>query len=164
MCSAASSSTGRGSRAGLHTDVQARQKRRPAPSRDTRKPQRLATPQAHTRPIFFHVPSRNIPPSRYTAAMTTAASGEPQHAASAAPATIAQIAELAGVSVPTVSKVVNGRAQVAPETRARVEAVIRSHGFQRRKRLSAAPSVHVELVFHELEGAYAMEAIRGAER
>ena len=76
--------------------------------------------------------------------------------------TIARIAELAGVSVPTVSKVVNGHAQVAAETRARVEAVIHRHGFERRRR-SAAASAHVELVFHELEGAYAMEIIRGAK-
>ena len=76
--------------------------------------------------------------------------------------TIARIAELAGVSVPTVSKVVNGHAQVAAETRARVEAVIHRHGFQRRRR-PAASSAHVELVFHELEGAYAMEIIRGAQ-
>ena len=93
--------------------------------------------------------------------MTTAASGEPEPP-SGAPVTIARIAEMAGVSVPTVSKVVNGRAHVAPETRARVEAVISRHGFQRQKR-PAAPSAHVELVFHELEGAYAMEVIRGAE-
>jgi DNA-binding LacI/PurR family transcriptional regulator len=76
--------------------------------------------------------------------------------------TIARIAELAGVSVPTVSKVVNGHAQVGAETRARVEAVIHRHGFQRRRR-PAASSAHVELVFHELEGAYAMEIIRGAQ-
>ena len=41
------------------------------------------------------------------------------------------IAEQAGVSVPTVSKVINGRSDVAPETRRRVEAVIREHGYQR---------------------------------
>jgi len=94
--------------------------------------------------------------------MTRSAPGEPVPG-SDAPVTITRIAELAGVSVPTVSKVVNGRAQVAPETRARVEAVIRQHGFQHQKR-PAAPAAHVELVFHELEGAYAMEVIRGAEQ
>ena len=46
-------------------------------------------------------------------------------------ATIAQIAEQAGVSVPTVSKVINGRADVAPETRRRIEAAIRDAGYQR---------------------------------
>ncbi|MBP2708446.1 LacI family DNA-binding transcriptional regulator [Microbispora sp. RL4-1S] len=77
--------------------------------------------------------------------------------------TIAQIAELAGVSTATVSKVVNGRAEVAAETRTLVESLIRTHGYRRQKRrASAAPLV--ELVFHELEGAYAMEIIKGVER
>ena len=39
-------------------------------------------------------------------------------------ATIAAIAAEAGVSVPTVSKVLNGRRDVAPETRARIEETI----------------------------------------
>jgi DNA-binding LacI/PurR family transcriptional regulator len=43
--------------------------------------------------------------------------------------TIARIAEEAGVSVPTVSQVVNGRTDVAPTTRKRVEAIIRKHGY-----------------------------------
>ena len=47
------------------------------------------------------------------------------------PTTIAFIAEQAGVSVPTVSKVINGRSDVAPETRQRVEAAIREHGYRR---------------------------------
>ncbi|HKT03858.1 MAG TPA: LacI family DNA-binding transcriptional regulator [Rugosimonospora sp.] len=79
------------------------------------------------------------------------------------PRTIAQIAELAGVSVPTVSKVVNGRADVAPETRALVESVIREHGYQRQKK-APTPAPLLDLVFHELEGAYAMEIIRGVEQ
>ncbi|MCC8250818.1 LacI family DNA-binding transcriptional regulator [Saccharothrix luteola] len=77
-------------------------------------------------------------------------------------ATIARIAELAGVSTATVSKVVNGRAEVAPETRALVEAVIREHGYRRQKKANRATLV--ELVLHELEGAYAMEIIKGVER
>lgn len=77
-------------------------------------------------------------------------------------ATIAQIAELAGVSVATVSKVVNGRSEVAPDTRALVETVIREHGYRRQKRTTRAALV--ELVLHELEGAYAMEIIKGVER
>ena len=39
-------------------------------------------------------------------------------------ATISEIAREAGVSVPTVSKVLNGHAHVAAETRARVEEII----------------------------------------
>lgn len=77
--------------------------------------------------------------------------------------TIVQLAQLTGVSVPTVSKVVNGRSEVAPETRARVESAIQEHGYRlRRKR--AAPAPLLELVFHELEGPYAMELIKGVER
>ena len=45
--------------------------------------------------------------------------------------TIALIADAAGVSVPTVSKVVNGRADVAPETRERVERMLREHNYRR---------------------------------
>ena len=45
-------------------------------------------------------------------------------AATGGPATIASIAAEAGVSVPTVSKVLNGRPDVAAATRARVEACL----------------------------------------
>ena len=40
-------------------------------------------------------------------------------------ATLAEIARDAGVSAPTVSKVLNGRADVAPATRSRVEELLR---------------------------------------
>lgn len=76
--------------------------------------------------------------------------------------TIAQIAEEAGVSVATVSKVVNGRAEVASDTRALVEGVMARHGYRRQKK-AAAPNPLLEIVFHELEGAYPMEMIKGAE-
>ena len=44
--------------------------------------------------------------------------------------TIAEVAQEAGVSVPTVSRVLNKRPDVAPETRKRVEEVIDRLGFQ----------------------------------
>ncbi|WP_344124956.1 LacI family DNA-binding transcriptional regulator [Luedemannella flava] len=78
------------------------------------------------------------------------------------PLTIAQIAERAGVSVATVSKVVNGRA-VAGETRDLVEDVIKEWGYRRQRRVTA-PAPLVELVFNVLGGDYAMEIIVGAER
>jgi LacI family transcriptional regulator, xylobiose transport system transcriptional regulator len=78
------------------------------------------------------------------------------------PATIAEIAQEAGVSPPTVSKVLNGRADVAPETRQRIEELIRRHGYQRR-RGGATPSDLLDLVFHELDSPWAMEIIRGVE-
>ncbi len=77
--------------------------------------------------------------------------------------TIANVAEQAGVSVPTVSKVINGRSDVSPETRLRVEAVIREQGYRRSDRtLRAAPII--ELIFHELESEWALEIVRGVER
>ncbi|MFG1704414.1 LacI family DNA-binding transcriptional regulator [Nonomuraea sp. M3C6] len=81
----------------------------------------------------------------------------------ATPPTIAQLAELAGVSVATVSKVVNGRSEVAAETRAHIERLIQEHGYRRQKR-RANPSGLLELVFDELEGAYEMEIIKGVEQ
>ncbi|MCA2226061.1 LacI family DNA-binding transcriptional regulator [Nonomuraea aurantiaca] len=79
------------------------------------------------------------------------------------PLTIAQLAELAGVSTATVSKVVNGRSEVAPETRALVEGLIREHGYRRQRRRDS-PAALVELVFHALEGDYPIEIIKGVER
>ena len=77
-------------------------------------------------------------------------------------ATLAEIAREAGVSAPTVSKVLNGRADVAPATRERVEELLRRHGYQRRRAAqSSAPLL--ELVFHELDSSWAMEVIKGVE-
>jgi DNA-binding LacI/PurR family transcriptional regulator len=77
--------------------------------------------------------------------------------------TIARIAEQAGVSVPTVSKVLNGRSDVAPETRRRVETVIRDNGYRRSDR-SAHREPLLELIFHELESEWALEIVMGVER
>lgn len=77
--------------------------------------------------------------------------------------TIADVARLAGVSVPTVSKVVNGRFEVAAETRAHVEKVIHEHGYQRPRRAGKRAGA-LELVFHELAGIYPVEIINGVQR
>jgi DNA-binding LacI/PurR family transcriptional regulator len=77
------------------------------------------------------------------------------------PVTIAYIAESAGVSVPTVSKVLNGKSGVGAETRARVEDLITRYGY--RKPAAAQRSRIVELVFRELESLWAVEIIRGVE-
>ncbi|MBG0830734.1 LacI family DNA-binding transcriptional regulator [Planomonospora sp. ID67723] len=77
--------------------------------------------------------------------------------------TIAQIAEEAGVSVPTVSKVINGRPEVAPATRHRVERLLHKHGYQRRVSQDEGPAGLVDLVFAEIESPWAMEIVRGAE-
>ncbi|HEU5356912.1 MAG TPA: LacI family DNA-binding transcriptional regulator [Actinocrinis sp.] len=78
------------------------------------------------------------------------------------PVTIAYIAESAGVSVPTVSKVLNGKSGVSAEKRALIEELINRHGY--RKPAGSNRSNVVELVFRELESMWAVEIIRGVER
>ncbi|GAA3800260.1 LacI family DNA-binding transcriptional regulator [Sphaerisporangium flaviroseum] len=76
--------------------------------------------------------------------------------------TVVKIAHLAGVSPPTVSRVINGKTGVALSTRQRVEAVLREHGYRRRE---SSPSIAIlELVFHALESLWALEIIRGVEQ
>ncbi len=79
---------------------------------------------------------------------------------SSRPVTISYIAESAGVSVPTVSKVINGRSGVSADTRARVEELINRYGYRR----PANRSNIMQLVFPELESMWAVEIIRGVER
>src|SRR3954462_14458531 len=47
--------------------------------------------------------------------------------------TIRDIADLAGVSIATVSRVLNDRPDVAPDTRQTVLQVVREHGFSRNR-------------------------------
>lgn len=77
--------------------------------------------------------------------------------------TIATIAEQAGVSVPTVSKVLNGRNDVSEATRGRVEKLLREGGYQRRRTAASDAVPMIDLVFHELDSPWALELIRGAE-
>jgi DNA-binding LacI/PurR family transcriptional regulator len=77
--------------------------------------------------------------------------------------TIAHIADAAGVSVPTVSKVVNGRSDVAPETRERVERMLREYGYQRPEPARETRAPLLDVVFNELESPWAMEIIKGVE-
>jgi DNA-binding LacI/PurR family transcriptional regulator len=78
------------------------------------------------------------------------------------PVTISYIAESAGVSVPTVSKVLNGKSGVSADTRARVEELINRYGY--RKPRGSNRSNMIELVFRELTDMWAVEIIRGVER
>jgi LacI family xylobiose transport system transcriptional regulator len=75
--------------------------------------------------------------------------------------TLAEIAAEAGVSLATMSKVLNGRSDVAAATRARLEEHLKRHGYTRRN--SAQRSESIELVFHELEASWSMEVIEGVE-
>ena len=77
------------------------------------------------------------------------------------PVTISFIAESAGVSVPTVSKVINGRAGVAAGTRSRVEALIGQYGY---RKSAVTRNNSMELVFDQLEHQWGLEIIRGVQR
>ncbi|MEU3455170.1 LacI family DNA-binding transcriptional regulator [Micromonospora sp. NPDC006766] len=77
--------------------------------------------------------------------------------------TITAIAQEAGVSVPTVSRVLNGRSDVAPGTRERVEELLRHHGYRRRGSRATRRANLVDLVFNDLDSPWAVEIIRGVE-
>lgn len=76
--------------------------------------------------------------------------------------TIASIAADIGVSIPTVSKVLNGRSDVAPATRAKIEEALERHRYKRRHRgpTTTGPPL-IDLAFHELDSAWCIEIIRG---
>ncbi len=78
--------------------------------------------------------------------------------------TIAQIAEIAGVSVPTVSKVLNDRADVALTTRERVERVIEEYGFVRNRAARAlrkGKTGLVDLILPRLDDEYFLPILEG---
>ena len=79
--------------------------------------------------------------------------------------TIAEIAAKAGVSVPTVSRVLNNRPDVAPETRGRVERVIKESGFIRsrvRNALKESSGI-IDMLVPDLTNLYSVEIARGVE-
>jgi LacI family transcriptional regulator len=77
--------------------------------------------------------------------------------------TLAAVAREAGVSAPTVSKVINGRDDVSAETRSRVLTALTRTGYksplQQRKSLAARQAV--EIVVDSLNSAYAVEVLNG---
>lgn len=77
--------------------------------------------------------------------------------------TINTIAQEAGVSVPTVSRVLNGRADVSPHTRERVERLLQDHGYRRRVSRQSHRANLIDLVFNDLDSPWAVELIRGVE-
>jgi DNA-binding LacI/PurR family transcriptional regulator len=78
------------------------------------------------------------------------------------PLTIAQLAALAGVSTATVSKVVNGRSDVAAATREQIEGLIRARGYRRQRRPPKSAAL-IDVLFHELRGLYAVEILGGIQ-
>lgn len=79
--------------------------------------------------------------------------------------TIAEIAAKAGVSIPTVSRVLNNRPDVAPETRERVEQVIKESGFirSRVRNVLKESSGIIDMLVPDLTNLYSIEIVRGVE-
>jgi DNA-binding LacI/PurR family transcriptional regulator len=82
----------------------------------------------------------------------------------AARITITMVAEHAGVSVPTVSKVLNGREDVGLETRRRVEDALTATGYRRRGRHGPERTGLVNFVISTVDTPWARELLAGAER
>lgn len=81
--------------------------------------------------------------------------------------TIAQIASAAGVSVPTVSKVLNGRLDVSPATRERIEQVIETYGFVRNRAARAlrkGKTGLIDLVVPRLDDDYFLPILQSTEQ
>ena len=75
--------------------------------------------------------------------------------------TLARVAREAGVSMSTVSKVLNGRVGVSDATRARIEQLLGERDYNPRP-ASVAPLI--EVVFSTVSTQWAFEIIGGAER
>lgn len=82
------------------------------------------------------------------------------------PLTMSQIAEAAGVSIPTVSKVINQRADVAPATRERVQRVMEQYGYvlnRAGRSLRKGHNGQIDFVVQGLHSYYVFEILRGVE-
>jgi DNA-binding LacI/PurR family transcriptional regulator len=82
--------------------------------------------------------------------------------------TLADVAEAAGTTVPTASKVLSGRSDVSAETRARVMRAVAELGYRGRSGRGAVPRIDrpslVDLVLSGVEGTWANRALSGVER
>ncbi|MGH7912081.1 MAG: LacI family DNA-binding transcriptional regulator, partial [Candidatus Dormibacteraceae bacterium] len=78
-------------------------------------------------------------------------------------ATLAEVAGLAGVSVSTVSKVLNGRAGISKATRARVESLLQDRQYNRRNSSQAIAPI-IEVLLYEIHSPFGGETIASIER
>jgi LacI family transcriptional regulator len=77
--------------------------------------------------------------------------------------TLAEIAAEAGVSLPTVSKVVNGHADVAAATRARIEQLLGERNYRHPGIRRGRHAGLIDVVFNGLDSPWAVEILRGVE-
>src|SRR5437588_3425331 len=82
------------------------------------------------------------------------------------PLTLTEVAAAAGVSVPTVSKVINQRADVAPATRERVQRVLTERGYvvnRAGRSLRQGKSRQIDVISQDLDSYYAFQILRGIQ-
>lgn len=78
-------------------------------------------------------------------------------------ATLADVAAHAGVSVPTVSKVLNNRPDIAESTRRRVEESIAKMGYRRALSKKVTRAGLVDFVVNSVDSPWLLEVLAGAE-
>ncbi|MBO9567982.1 MULTISPECIES: LacI family DNA-binding transcriptional regulator [Cellulomonas] len=82
------------------------------------------------------------------------------------PVTLRDVAQLAGVSVATASKALNGKAEVHPDTRRRVQEIADRLSFTPNslaRAITAGQTGTVGLLTHDLEGRFSLPILMGAE-
>ncbi|MCC2334694.1 LacI family DNA-binding transcriptional regulator [Cellulomonas wangsupingiae] len=82
------------------------------------------------------------------------------------PVTLREVAQLAGVSVATASKALNGKADVHPDTRRRVQEAADRLAFTPNflaRAITAGQTGTVGLLTHDLEGRFSLPILMGAE-
>lgn len=76
---------------------------------------------------------------------------------------LSDIAKETGYSLSTVSKALNGRADVSEQTRQSINAVLKRYGYSR-KATHAKNQRIIEIVFQDFDNVWALEVLRGAIR
>jgi DNA-binding LacI/PurR family transcriptional regulator len=82
------------------------------------------------------------------------------------PLSVIEIARLANTSKSTVSRVLRNQPRVAPETRKRVQEIIKAHGFRPNvmaRGLTGARTGMIAILCRWMESDFASEVIRGAD-
>jgi len=77
--------------------------------------------------------------------------------------TLSEVAELAGTSVATVSKVLNGRPGVSDGQRSRITRLLNENGYQRRGVTSRSPARVIDVVVRGIDTQWATQILVGAE-
>ncbi|WP_432897125.1 LacI family DNA-binding transcriptional regulator [Micromonospora matsumotoense] len=120
-----------------------------------------APPATGVRPAAATVPAAPGSPAPTVSPAAGAPTGGRRRSRRGEP-TLTTIALLADVSAPTVSKVLNGRTGVAAETRARVESLLREHGYRRPE--LGTPNASVEVVFYGMQSNLAVLIMQGVQQ